>query len=483
MGILIPINYLDNFYEEQGQLSGMNDSYTTVFVRLTMSNITPKSPLLWYVQCYILLLVCLRCLNHALYYTYNCRVHFFFVYAAVFWTCWLITEHYKEYITLRQAYAVRSTELPNTDLGGSTGSFSRDSRPLLATRSPMKKKHVLAVRTSPSKVTGARYESRKLRGMITLPRRDASGGSSVGGPEAAINGTSDSTYGNIQHQQQQQQQQQHPSRLSVATTASVPSVPGYRQQQEHDWTLHDFSKDILPTDTAILQPTATAHDLPGHVPVNATTASTAGAAPSILRYPLKRTPSNAAVAAALDLGRATSAAEAVVMIRHHRAASGTSNKSGQTTGSTTPRGAGNAEDDGNPSHFAKNPQQDSLLVKKESNTRLQELNGVMDVAVMTSQLPSQISSASFSKQLLDGNGANGGSGIAGTAAARTTNRGPPGLPSIVRAVQQFADEQREKGDYSSGELPTIVATASEYMNPNGQEGVSSRWWNALSACM
>lgn len=45
MAILIPINYTDNYYKSSS--SDMTDSYTTVFIRLTMSNITPGSSVLW----------------------------------------------------------------------------------------------------------------------------------------------------------------------------------------------------------------------------------------------------------------------------------------------------------------------------------------------------------------------------------------------------------------------------------------------------
>jgi len=47
MAILVPINYLDDYYQRQSSMDGFGDSYTTVFIRLTMSNITPGSPVLW----------------------------------------------------------------------------------------------------------------------------------------------------------------------------------------------------------------------------------------------------------------------------------------------------------------------------------------------------------------------------------------------------------------------------------------------------
>jgi hypothetical protein len=47
LAILVPINYLDDWYQRQGQQAGVQDIYTTVFIRMTMSNISPGSPLLW----------------------------------------------------------------------------------------------------------------------------------------------------------------------------------------------------------------------------------------------------------------------------------------------------------------------------------------------------------------------------------------------------------------------------------------------------
>ena len=63
-----------------------------------------------------------------------CRVHFVFVYAAVFWTCWLITEQYKEYISLRQSYVVRCTRIKRGPIGGSAEAFKRENQPLITSR-------------------------------------------------------------------------------------------------------------------------------------------------------------------------------------------------------------------------------------------------------------------------------------------------------------------------------------------------------------
>ena len=102
MAILIPVNYTDDYYSKHGAGgSGLcATTYSTVFIRLTMSNIRPGSSVLW--------------------------VHFFFVYGAVFWTCWLVTEFYKEYVSLRQAYVIRNTEAAGAHIGGSAEAFEQD---------------------------------------------------------------------------------------------------------------------------------------------------------------------------------------------------------------------------------------------------------------------------------------------------------------------------------------------------------------------
>ena len=61
-------------------------------------------------------------------------MHFFFVYGAVFWTCWLITEFYKEYISLRQAYVIRNTEAANAHIGGSAEAFEQEKQPIITSR-------------------------------------------------------------------------------------------------------------------------------------------------------------------------------------------------------------------------------------------------------------------------------------------------------------------------------------------------------------
>jgi hypothetical protein len=68
MAVLLPINYTSDYYKQYAEEEGM-DEYTSVFMRMTISNIRQRSPLLW--------------------------VHFVVVYLNVFWACWLIVEYYK----------------------------------------------------------------------------------------------------------------------------------------------------------------------------------------------------------------------------------------------------------------------------------------------------------------------------------------------------------------------------------------------------
>ena len=50
LAFLVPINYLDDWYAKTAKVDNVADTYTTVFIRLTMSNITPRSPWLWCVR-------------------------------------------------------------------------------------------------------------------------------------------------------------------------------------------------------------------------------------------------------------------------------------------------------------------------------------------------------------------------------------------------------------------------------------------------
>lgn len=149
VGVLLPVNYIGNFYEAQAANDGVEDHFTTVFVRLTMSNIPPGSRLFW--------------------------VHFVFVYIFVGYSCWLTVEYYKEYIALRQAYMVRSTEIPAlpappAGAGGGSGPGS-----------PSAGKHRGGGGSAPGSPSrrdgGASGSSGRVGGLINklrLPRRHAS---------------------------------------------------------------------------------------------------------------------------------------------------------------------------------------------------------------------------------------------------------------------------------------------------------------------
>ncbi|KAI3425049.1 hypothetical protein D9Q98_008427 [Chlorella vulgaris] len=128
MAVLLPINYTSDYYKQIAEEEGM-DEYTSVFMRMTISNIRQRSPLLW--------------------------VHFVFVYLNVFWASWLIIEYYKEYIALRQTYLVRCTSVPGDQRVLRNDSSS--SPPLLTpsmgpSRSPMKR--AMAVAHSPTRRGG-----------------------------------------------------------------------------------------------------------------------------------------------------------------------------------------------------------------------------------------------------------------------------------------------------------------------------------------
>ncbi|KDD76067.1 late exocytosis protein, partial [Helicosporidium sp. ATCC 50920] len=96
IGVVLPVNYLGDYFgrgvaEADASAAGSPppsfdpDSLSTTFVKLTMSNVAPGSKLMW--------------------------VHFVMVIVCVLWGCWLITEYYKEYISLRQAYMIQATEV------------------------------------------------------------------------------------------------------------------------------------------------------------------------------------------------------------------------------------------------------------------------------------------------------------------------------------------------------------------------------------
>jgi Late exocytosis, associated with Golgi transport len=51
--ILLPINYNDNYYTNEAEDGNYQDDYTTVFIRLTMSNLTPGTRFMWWVAALI----------------------------------------------------------------------------------------------------------------------------------------------------------------------------------------------------------------------------------------------------------------------------------------------------------------------------------------------------------------------------------------------------------------------------------------------
>lgn len=115
LAVLLPINYTSDYYKLSAEQDQIMDEYTSVFMRMTISNIRQGSPLLW--------------------------VHFIFCYINIFWASWLILEYYKEYIALRQTYLVRCTTLPGDSRNAAVGS---GDTPLLtpsvgASRSPDRK--------------------------------------------------------------------------------------------------------------------------------------------------------------------------------------------------------------------------------------------------------------------------------------------------------------------------------------------------------
>lgn len=123
------------------------------------------------------------------------------------------------------------------------------------------------------------------------------------------------------------------------------------------------------------------------------------------------------------------AAEALVKIRHHRAASGASNRSAPTpAGGSTPRA--NADT-------------------------------ISTMPTLTNQAPSGSRPA--------------------TQPPSPTKAGalvpPPDLSSVITAVSAMADEQEGA---ANGDLPTVGPVSPDLASPQGQEGVAQRWWGALS---
>ncbi|KFM24963.1 Uncharacterized protein RSN1 [Auxenochlorella protothecoides] len=93
VAVLLPINYGERYYASQAKADAVSDTFTSVFIQLTISNVHPRSSLMW--------------------------VHFTLVYVFCAWTCWLTVEYYKEYIAIRQAYMVQATEMHEDEPGAS----------------------------------------------------------------------------------------------------------------------------------------------------------------------------------------------------------------------------------------------------------------------------------------------------------------------------------------------------------------------------
>ena len=426
MAILIPINYTDNYYKKSASTAGIEDEYSTVFIRLTMSNITPGSSVLW--------------------------VHFLFVYGAVFWTCWLITEQYKEYISLRQAYVIRNTEATSAHIGGSAEAFEQDRQPLITSRgsnvsinnSDESKPWAKTVdsededdqtplRADVDKVTPRRgsldfinetkHESlREKHTPLRILHEDSFRKNSLGNrsvsfnfnvavmepdgspidPECSTDLSGCSTFedsdagGTI-------------SDTCTSVEASVPDSAERRVTISESWVDHDFSVDVgSPVGTdgpSVSRKSAIFNEM------------------EIIEEPLVRPKrhnhtrmNSAAVFAALDSGNDASAATALAKIRHHRAASGASTLSAT---SVTP---------------TKSPRESP---KKAESPSMQQI-----------------------------------------AEKKAT---PLGLSEIITVVAAERDSHLGDGAYrGETELTTALALHPSICDPVGQQGIAHHWWSYMA---
>lgn len=400
MAILIPINYTDNYYKKSSQQEGIEDEYSTVFIRLTMSNITPGSSVLW--------------------------VHFVFVYGAIFWTCWLITEQYKEYISLRQAYVIRNTEASTTHIGGSVDIGEKERQPLITSRGSHQRGFETfqedgrrvndGVETSPDdlqrgKPTSPRrnsleyfHEMREAslkrnntplrilygdtQGRQSCSRsvsfhfdtdlashsRDFSESSSVYDVSTS-DWTPETSFSSLQHLSEERRAEDEEAARRVTIS--------------EQWVDHDFSADVIDGET----PEVTSHDAvdvqPGHGRMN-----------------------SAAVAAALEYDFDASAATALAKIRHHRAASGASSNTSATP-SKSPRAS--------PKKVESSPIMMGTIMEKRNE--------------------------------------------------------PDGLVEIITLV---AEEQEDFVGNEHTELPTALALHPSMCDPIGQQGISHHWWSYMA---
>ncbi len=51
VGVLIPVTWMGEYYARVAVENGISDAITSAFVRMTISNVEPGSPRLWWVCC------------------------------------------------------------------------------------------------------------------------------------------------------------------------------------------------------------------------------------------------------------------------------------------------------------------------------------------------------------------------------------------------------------------------------------------------
>ena len=405
MAILIPINYTDNYYKKSSQQAGIEDEYSTIFIRLTMSNITPGSSVLW--------------------------VHFAFVYGAVFWTCWLITEQYKEYISLRQAYVIRNTEASSSHIGGSVDVLEKERQPLITSRASNKgfsfqqenhngsdggaepskdeseeRASTNSRRTSLDFIQEVREESLRRKNTPLRILYGEHQGRNNSGRSVSFN--FDTKYPSHSRDVSESSSifelstSEWSPETSVSTkqtgetseeVGAASEAASRRVTISEQWVDHDFSLDVVDSAPEEGMPEVTSNDAvdiqPHHGRMN-----------------------SAAVAAALEYDFDASAATALAKIRHHRAASGASSLSN------------------------------------------------------TSATPSRSPRASPKKTE---------SPFMGTI--REKRQEPEGLMEIITVVAEDRDSFTE---HDTAELPTALALHPSICDPMGQQGISHHWWSYMA---
>ncbi len=479
MAILIPVNYTDDYYSKTAQESGISDSYSTVFIRLTMSNITPGSSLLW--------------------------VHFFFVYGAVFWTCWLITEFYKEYVSLRQAYVIRNTEAVGAHIGGSAEAFEQDVHPLITPRRSMPDTSTRrSMRSLASRGGAAENPGRTLGTQRTQPDlhrnsmeyiNDVKNAARVdslnnyntplrilhgdGSPRkdsiGAVTNRSVSFSGRSVYETPYNAREPcegSPSR-SPATSVSGLSVEGGKsaidayescrngdrgdEETETDneslvdrhvtfsehWTEHDFSKDVMVAPA----------------PVSPRSGLAAQGGQGRRRSPMKhvRSGSAAAVAIALGMGEETTAATALAKIRHHRATSGASYASSLSTTTPTPL--------------------DSPRGSPEGGQGVTGSGLDMDEAASMLRIPEDACDNSPPGSILGATSSKVANETMRTSEAPKLPKKPAGLVQIITTVAE--DNEGSNRGVNHAELPTSMALDPLMCDPEGQQGIGHHWWSYM----